>query len=125
MKSNKLSLNVLRGLAVSVLALGALSLLAQPAARPADVLGLAQVGRQVADLERSIKFYEVLDFKVVQAPTAWKVDEELNKLGNTPKAESRTAVMQVQSSVSDVPFTLVLHQYRGIERQDWSKANSW
>lgn len=125
MKQNKRTWTALRGLTVSVLALGALSLLAQPSARPTDVLGLAQVGRQVADLERSIKFYEMLDFKVVQPPTTWKVDEELNKLGNTPKAESRTAIMQVQSSVSDVPFTLVLHQYRGIERQDWSKANSW
>ena len=27
--------------------------------------------------------------------------------------------------MSDVPFTLVLRQYRGIERQDWSKLNSW
>ena len=33
--------------------------------------------------------------------------------------------MKVQSSVSDVPFTLVLRQYRGIQRQDWSKLNSW
>jgi hypothetical protein len=33
--------------------------------------------------------------------------------------------MTVQSSVSDVPFTLVLRQYRGIQRQDWSKLNSW
>jgi len=33
--------------------------------------------------------------------------------------------MRVQSSVSDVPFTLVLRQYRGIERQDWSKLTSW
>ena len=32
--------------------------------------------------------------------------------------------MRVQSSVSDVPFTLVLRQYRGM-RQDWSKLNSW
>ena len=27
--------------------------------------------------------------------------------------------------MSDVPFTLVLRQYRGIERKDWSKVNSW
>jgi hypothetical protein len=33
--------------------------------------------------------------------------------------------MKVQSSVSDVPFTLVLRQYRGIERQDWSRLSSW
>ena len=27
--------------------------------------------------------------------------------------------------MSDVPFTLVLRQYRGIQRQDWSKLKSW
>jgi catechol 2,3-dioxygenase-like lactoylglutathione lyase family enzyme len=103
----------------------AVSLLAQRADRPADIMGLALVGHQVADLERSIKFFEAIDFKVAEAPGAWAVDEDLNKLGNTPGAESRTAVMRVQSSVSDVPFTLVLRQYRGMQRQDWSKLNSW
>ena len=98
--------------------------LTQPASRPSDVVGLALVGHQVADLERSIKFFEAIDFKVVEGPGAWTVDKELNKLGNTPGAESRTATMRVQSSVSDVPFTLVLRQYRGM-RQDWSKLNSW
>ena len=107
-----------------VLTLATWSLFAQPAARPSDVVGLALVGHQVADLERSIKFFEAIDFKVVEGPGAWTVDKELNKLGNTPGAESRTATMRVQSSVSDVPFTLVLRQYRGM-RQDWSKLNSW
>jgi len=93
--------------------------------RPSDVVGMAFVGHQVADLERSIKFFEAIDFKVVEGPGKWTVDKQLNKLGNTPGAESRTATMSVQSSVSDVPFTLVLRQYRGIQRQDWSKLNSW
>ena len=93
--------------------------------RPSDVLGMAQVGHQVSDLEQSIKFFEANGFKVVEGPGKWIVDKELNKLGNTPGAETRTAVMTVQSSVSDVPFTLVLRQYRGIQRQDWSKLNSW
>jgi len=101
------------------------SLFAQPVARPADVVGLALVGHHVADLERSIKFFEAVDFKVVEGPGKWTVDKELNKLGNTPGAESRTATMTVQSSVSDIPFTLVLRQYRGIARQDWSKLPSW
>jgi catechol 2,3-dioxygenase-like lactoylglutathione lyase family enzyme/predicted enzyme related to lactoylglutathione lyase len=107
-----------------VLALAATSIFAQPASRPSDIVGLAFVGHQVADLERSINFFEAIDFKVIEGPSAWTVDKELNKLVNTPGAESRTAIMQVQSSVSDVPFTLVLRQYRG-NRQDWSKLNSW
>jgi len=128
MKPVRLS-NVFTARSVSVfalgLAVGTLTLFAQTAARPSDIAGLALVGHHVGDLERSIKFFEAIDFKVVNGPGKWTVDKELNKLGNTPGAESRTAVMQVQSSVSDVPFTLVLRQYRGIQRQDWSKLNSW
>src|SRR5579863_926709 len=108
-----------------VLTLATSSLFAQASDRPADMLGMALVGHQVSDLERSIKFFEAIDFKVVEGPGKWTVDKELNKLGNTPGAESRTATMRVQSSVSDVPFTLVLRQYRGIQRQDWSKLTSW
>lgn len=107
------------------LALATFQLFAQPSDHPSDVLGLAFVGHNVSDLERSIRFFEAIDFKVVDGPGNWTVDQELNKLGNTPRAESRTAIMKVQSSVSDVPFTLVLRQYRGIERKDWRKLNSW
>jgi catechol 2,3-dioxygenase-like lactoylglutathione lyase family enzyme len=103
----------------------AASLFAQAPNPPSDIVGMALVGHQVSDLERSIKFFEAIDFKVVEGPTAWTVDKELNKLGNTPGAETRTATLSVQSSMSDVPFTLVLRQYRGIERQDWSKLKSW
>jgi catechol 2,3-dioxygenase-like lactoylglutathione lyase family enzyme len=116
------SLRVLFALAFTLLPP---ALVAQSPDRPTDVLGLALVGHQVADLERSIRFFEAVDFKVIEGPTGWAVDKELNKLGNTPGAESRTATMTVQSSVSDVPFTLVLRQYRGVPRQDWSKLTSW
>ncbi len=130
MERTKTSFSIgLRGLCVFiftlVLTLATAVLFAQPSDRPSDVLGMALVGHQVSDLERSIKFFEAIDFKVVEGPTAWTVDKELNKLGNTPGAESRTATMRVQSSVSDVPFTLILRQYRGIERQDWSHLSSW
>ena len=121
MKQTRISFPI----AVSSLVLALASLFAQAADRPTDVLGLAMVGHQVADLEKSIKFFEAVDFKVTEGPSAWTVDQELNKLGNTPGAESRTVTMRVQSSVSDVPFTLVLRQYRGIKRQDWSGVNSW
>ena len=97
----------------------------QQANRPSDVLGLAFVGHHVSNIERSIKFYEALDFKLTEGPGAWAVDKEVNKLGNTPGAESRTATMKVQSSVSDAPFTFVLREYRGIDRQDWGKGNTW
>jgi catechol 2,3-dioxygenase-like lactoylglutathione lyase family enzyme len=130
MESTKRSFSIaLRALGVFIFTLvltrATPSLVAQPSDRPSDVLGLAFVGHQVSDLERSIKFFEAIDFKLVEGPGGWTVDKELNKLGNTPGAESRTATMRVQSSVSDVPFTFVLRQYRGIQRQDWSKLSSW
>jgi predicted enzyme related to lactoylglutathione lyase len=129
MKHRKTSFSIASGLGsfvfALVLALSMPSLFSQQTNRPSDVVGLALVGHHVSDLERSIKFFEALDFKLAEGPSAWTIDKELNKLGNTPGAESRTAVMTVQSSVSDVPFTFVLRQYRGIERQDWGKGNTW
>ena len=128
MKHTQASFSIARsgaGVLLLALALATPSLFAQASDRPSDMVGLALVGHQVADLERSIKFFEAVDFKVAEGPSAWAVDKEVNKLGNTPGAETRTATMRVQSSVSDVPFTLVLRQYRGIERQDWSMLPSW
>ncbi|GEM_PF-827099 len=90
-----------------------------------DVLGMAFDGHSVSNLEKSIKFYQILDFKVVQKPTGWKVDKTLNKLEGLPAGtQSRTAVLATQSSVSSTPFDLILHQYRGIDQKDWSKLDS-
>jgi catechol 2,3-dioxygenase-like lactoylglutathione lyase family enzyme len=118
------SARTVTGLSAFILTL-VLTLSAQQTGRPPDVVGMTLVGHQVSDLERSIKFFEAIDFKVVEGPSVWAVDKELNKLGNTPGAETRTATMRVQSSVSDIPFTLVLRQYRGIQRQDWGGLSSW
>src|SRR5690242_7768676 len=66
-----------RGLGVFVftlvLTLAAPPLFAQASDRPSDVLGLAFVGHQVSDVERSIKFFEALDFQVIQGPGGWTV----------------------------------------------------
>jgi catechol 2,3-dioxygenase-like lactoylglutathione lyase family enzyme len=129
MKHRKTSIGIASGLGLLLFALALTtptsSFSFQQTTRPSDVLGLAFVGHHVSDLERSIKFFEAIDFKVAEGPSAWAVDRELNRLGNTPGAESRTATMKVQSSVSDVPFTLVLRQYRGVQRQDLGKGDTW
>ena len=88
------------------------------------VLGIAFVGHHVSNLEQSIKFYEALDFHLSGQPSEWQVDPVVNQLGGTPGAESRTAVMTLQSSVSDLPFTFLLREYRGMERKDWSQLSS-
>lgn len=94
------------------------------ASETGKVLGIAFDGRQVSNLDQSIKFYETLDFHLSGKPTDWKVDKVVNRLGGTKGAQSRTAIMTVQSSVSDKPFTLILREYRGIERKDWSGLSS-
>jgi catechol 2,3-dioxygenase-like lactoylglutathione lyase family enzyme len=93
------------------------------ATKTGNVLGMAFDGHQVSNLDQSIKFYEVLDFHV-SSKTDWKVDKIANQLGGTKGAESRTAIMTTQSSVSDKPFNLILREYRGIDRKDWSGLSS-
>lgn len=93
------------------------------AAGQGEILGIAFDGHQVSDLDKSVKFYETIDFQTAYR-TGWQVDKAVNKLGGTKGAESRTAVMSVQSSVSDIPFTLILREYRGIRRNDWSSLSS-
>ncbi len=120
-----------RGLGVAIAAgMLACALAAARAPRAADegnsqVLGMAFDGHSVSNLENSIKFYKVLDFKVVHRPSGWKVDKELNKLEGLPEGtQSRTAVLATQSSVSGTPFDLILHQYKGVDQKDWSKLDS-
>lgn len=89
-----------------------------------EILGMAFDGHQVSDLNTSIKFYETLGFKLVGKVGGWKLDKAVNKLGDTKGAETRTAILSTQSSVSDIPFHLILRQYRGIKRQNWSSLSS-
>jgi len=109
--------------AIATLGLARTSARAADGGSPGKVLGMAFDGHQVSNLDNSIKFYEVLDFHVT-SKTDWKVDKVMNALGGTKGAESRTAVMTTQSSVSDKPFDLILTEYRGIDRKDWSNLIS-
>ena len=93
------------------------------AAGQGKILGMAFDGHQVSDLDKSVKFYETIDFHTAYR-TGWQVDEAVNKLGGTKGAESRTAAMSIQSSVSDITFTLILREYRGIKRNNWSTLSS-
>ena len=87
------------------------------------VLGMAFDGHQVSNLDNSIKYYDALGYPLLSR-TDWKVDKVANALGGTPGAESRTAIINMPSSVSDKPFPLILREYRGIDRKDWSGLSS-
>jgi uncharacterized glyoxalase superfamily protein PhnB len=98
-----------------------------PQAAPGEkgkVLGIAFDGHQISNLDNSIKFYEALDFHLQGKATNWAVDKVANALGGTKGAESRKAIMIAQSSVSDKPFPVILREYRGIDRKDWSGLSS-
>ena len=75
------------------------------------VMGMAFDGHQAANLDNTVKFYEVMGYPVASR-TNWKVDKVVNALGGTKGAESRTAVINVPSSVADKPFPLILREYR-------------
>jgi catechol 2,3-dioxygenase-like lactoylglutathione lyase family enzyme len=87
------------------------------------VLGMAFDGHQVANLDTTVKFYETMGYPVASR-TDWKVDKVANELGGTKGAQSRRAIINMPSSVSDKPFPLILREYRGIDRKDWSKLTS-
>jgi catechol 2,3-dioxygenase-like lactoylglutathione lyase family enzyme len=115
-------------LTVAIAAMGLARSLAGGPSSPSEgesakVLGMAFDGHQVSNLDQSIRFYEVLDFHVL-SKTDWKVDKVANEVGGTKGAESRTAIMTTQSSVSDKPFNLILREYKGIDRKDWSNLSS-
>ncbi|HXU21603.1 MAG TPA: hypothetical protein VN788_13550, partial [Verrucomicrobiae bacterium] len=115
-------------LTVAFAALGPARSTARAANAAADtgsplVVGMAFDGHQVANLDTTVKFYETLGYPV-KSRTDWKVDKVVNELGGTKGAQSRTAIINMPSSVSDKPFPLILREYRGIKRQDWSKLNS-
>ncbi|MGA9884621.1 MAG: VOC family protein [Candidatus Acidiferrales bacterium] len=126
------SLWVSRGLGVAIaagaLAVALASVRVQKVAADAgntQVLGMAFDGHSVSNLENSIKFYKILDFKVVRKPSGWKVDKTLNQLEGLPAGtQSRTAVLATQSSVSTTPWDLILHQYKGVDQKNWSKLDS-
>lgn len=89
------------------------------------VLGLSFITRHVANLDKTVEYYKTLGFELSGEPSAWQVDKLVNKLGGTPGTESRTAVMIMQSSVSDIPMGFTLREFRGVERNDWSKLTSY
>ncbi|MGH9718060.1 MAG: VOC family protein [Candidatus Acidiferrales bacterium] len=90
-----------------------------------DVLGMVFDGHSVSNLENSIKYYKILGFWVEQKPTGWKVNKSLNRLEGLPAGtKSRTAILAVQSSVSQTPWRLMLHEYKGIPQKNWSDLDS-
>jgi catechol 2,3-dioxygenase-like lactoylglutathione lyase family enzyme len=89
------------------------------ATTPTDgkVLGIAFVGRMVADLDKSVPFYEAIGLiRDPSVDSSWQRDEALNHLFGIKGARSRTAKLTVNSNISGKPFAIYLHEIKGIKR---------
>jgi catechol 2,3-dioxygenase-like lactoylglutathione lyase family enzyme len=81
------------------------------------IRGIAFVGRMVADLDKSVPFYEAIGLtRDPSVDSSWRRDEALNRLFGIKGAQFRTARMTVDSNVSGKPFAVYLHELRGIKR---------
>lgn len=87
---------------------------------------MASVGRMVADLDASVPFYEALGFtRDPSVDSSWRRDDPLNRLLGVRNVTSRTARLSVNSNISGKPFTLYLHQLRGIARKTVGGYPPW
>src|SRR5690348_568890 len=90
---------------LACLALSTSAPCATPAAQPSGVVGLAFVGRMVADLDRSVAFYRTLGFSQdTAADPAWRRDEVIERLYGIAHVETRMAKMFVVNSSSGQHF---------------------
>jgi lactoylglutathione lyase len=80
---------------------------------PGDVVGVANFGHIVADLDRSLAFYrDVLGLEPGMA-MEFSANPAIQAMGNTPDAESRIATL----TVPGLDLGIELIEYRGIERE--------
>jgi catechol 2,3-dioxygenase-like lactoylglutathione lyase family enzyme len=80
----------------------------------------------VADLDKSIPFYETLGFtRDTHVDSSWRRDEAQNRLYGIKGAQTRTARMVFNSNVSGKPFAVYLFQLRGIKRAKLAGYTPW
>lgn len=90
------------------------------------VVGLSFTGRLVANLDRSVEFYEALGFRRdPAADSAWRQDEVIEQLYGVRNIETRMAKMAIDSNVSDGDFVVYLREIRGIPRSNLAVHSAW
>lgn len=90
------------------------------------VIGLGFTGREVANLDQSVAFYEALGFQRDPAANSdWRNDEVIAKLYGIPGIESRMAKMYINSSSSGKRFVVYLREVRGVPRNNLSVHAAW
>jgi catechol 2,3-dioxygenase-like lactoylglutathione lyase family enzyme len=98
-----------------------------PAASDAGkVVGIAFVGRMVADLDKSVAFYEALGFSQDPlANPAWRRDEVVEHLYSAHGFETRMAKMFVTNAESGQRFVVYLREVKGIQRRNLADHTAW
>ena len=97
-----------------------------PAGDPGKVVGVAFVGRMVADLDRSVAFYKAIGFaQDLAANPAWRKDDVIEHLYDVKGIETRMAKMFINSNVSGQRFVVYLRELKGIQRKNLADHTAW
>jgi len=100
--------------------------LSEAAAPEGRIVGLAFVGRMVADLDRSVAFYKAVGFSQdPAADPAWRKDEVVEHLYHVKGIQTRMAKMYVVNSASGQHFAVYLRELKGIPRANRSDHTAW
>jgi catechol 2,3-dioxygenase-like lactoylglutathione lyase family enzyme len=90
------------------------------------VVGVAFVGRMVADLDRSVAFYKALGFSQDPgANPAWRKDEVVEHLYGIKNVETRMAKMFVLNAPSGAHAVVYLRELRGLDRKNLADHTAW
>jgi catechol 2,3-dioxygenase-like lactoylglutathione lyase family enzyme len=93
---------------------------------PDSTLGLAFVGRMVADLDQSVAFYQAMGFsRDSAADTAWHEDKVIEHLYGVHRIQTRMARMFITNQASGQPFVLYLREFKGIRRRNLAGHPAW
>jgi catechol 2,3-dioxygenase-like lactoylglutathione lyase family enzyme len=97
-----------------------------PGGQQGKVVGLAFVGRMVADLDQSVAFYKAIGFSQdPAATTAWRQDKVVAHLYGAEGIEARTAKMFIVNDASGQRFVVYLQELRGIKRRSLAGHPAW
>jgi catechol 2,3-dioxygenase-like lactoylglutathione lyase family enzyme len=87
---------------------------------------LAFVGRNVADLDRSMAFYKAIGFSQdPAADTAWRKDQGIEQLYGVHGMQTRTARMFTVNEASGQRFVVYLRELKGIKRRTLAGHPAW
>lgn len=93
---------------------------------PGRVVGMAFVGRMVADLDRSVAFYEAIGFtEDPAADTAWHEDALIDHLYGVSGIKTRCANMSIVNAASGQRFVLSLREVAGLRRRNLNGHPAW